>query len=55
MTEIEVGWGIENYQEISEEMAEIEIGQGQAQEQVQIETGLDASDAENVIILPGTV
>ena len=33
-------------------MTEVTVSVDQVQEQVQIDTGLDASDIENVIILP---
>ena len=47
---IEVGQGIDIYQEILEEITEVTIGQDQDQGQLQTET--DVSDVENFTILP---
>ena len=55
MTGIEVGQGIDSFQESSEERTELAVGHDQHQGQVQIETELDVSDEKKMIILPRIV
>ena len=51
VTEIELVQGTDCFQDF----LKVAVGQDQDQGQVQIETELDASDAENMIILPRIV
>ena len=55
MTGIEVGQGVDSFQEILEEREKVRVGLDQNKEQVQIETALDASHGENVIFTPSIV
>ena len=52
---VEVGQEIDKFQAILEEMREEEVGVGQVLGLVLIETEVDASDADSMIILPRVV
>ena len=52
LTWLEVSRGIDSFKEILEEMTEVAAGHDQDQGQVKLETEFDASDVENIIILP---
>ena len=53
--EEEVGLGIDNIQIIPDGVIEVVVGLDQVQELVLIETGLDATNVGNMIILPKIV
>ena len=55
LTGVYIGQEMGSIQEILRERPEVAVGQDQFQEWVKSKTGLDVSDAENVIILQGIV